>query len=71
MNASPRSGLRANANHARQVSFGGSHIEAAPDLERGQVRCPVCRKATTRTARGYLKQHNDLFGHRCYNKAPT
>ena len=36
----------------------------------GQVRCPVCRKATTPLTSGFLRKHADLFGHPCYNRRP-
>lgn len=42
---------------------------APPTLREGQVRCPVCRNATSLTPRGYLRQHRDLFGDTCTNKA--
>ena len=42
---------------------------AVPALRDGQVRCPVCRNGVTPTPRGFLRQHRDVYGQRCYNKA--
>lgn len=43
--------------------------KGAPELKRGQARCPVCRNGVLVTVRGYLRGHKDLFGHPCYNRA--
>lgn len=63
MRGGSRSGLR-----SRSLTGGGRAQVAPPALEADQFRCPSCRNGTTLTTRGYLRQHNDLFGNRCYNR---
>lgn len=72
--------VRRNASNSRKydgakVILAGSpsHKTAAsvapPELRPGQVRCPVCRNGAGKTLNGNLRQHTDLFGHRCYNRS--
>ncbi len=43
---------------------------APPDLKPGQVRCRVCRQATTLTTTGVYRSHRDLFGNPCGARSP-
>jgi hypothetical protein len=51
------------AGHGRQ------HRTMAPAaaLKPGQLLCPVCRNGARLRMDGFLRKHNDLFGHPCYN----
>lgn len=53
------------------IAMRGRVAKAAPELNPGQVRCPVCRNGVTTTPFGFLRRHRDLFGHDCHNKSVT
>lgn len=65
------SNRRTQREHA--IAIRGHHsrpYQAPPAPGPGQVACPVCRKPVTPLASGFLRQHADLFGLKCYNRRP-
>jgi len=54
----------------RRPSHGSRPYEEPPTLKPGQVRCPVCRNGVRPNVRGFLREHRDLFGLKCYNRRP-
>lgn len=56
-----------NTNRVTFVRGRGKDV-VPPKIKDGKVRCEVCRNAVSITGRGYLRKHNDLFGHPCSNK---
>lgn len=62
-------GARSIPGHPVHVIKSGRQVHAAPTLKDGQARCPVCRQAVTLTSTGRLRQHRDLTGYPCTNRA--
>lgn len=60
---------RTTQGHTRIVAAKGRRVIIPPPVPEGHARRSVCRNTARITTRGYLRQHRDLFGHDCSNKA--
>lgn len=72
MRARPRNygGNRAS-NSGGRILRSGTQVHTVPALKPGQARCPACRQAATLTSTGRLRQHRDLTGYPCANRAAS
>lgn len=67
---SRRRSERAHGYTVGVARTGRRSMLAPPEPTGDRVSCPVCRNAVKPTGRGFLRAHNDLFGHPCYNRRP-